>query len=144
MILLGALTNLQIGLIAGGGGLALILIIVIAVLLVKRSKRYTNTTEKIKVKGGVRYTVNQNVTEASGQLRVSHLQGDVTLERGKEYTVRKGGRIIPGKYTVLAANEEPLFNLRIGAFVREFEHNSGVVLAEGDKIVATSHTVILR
>ena len=121
--------------------------IVTLVLLLRKNKNkgaHKDETEKIIVKDGVRYTDDKNITDAGGGMKVSHLEGDITLERGKEYTAKRGGYLMPGKYTALAAGADVSFYLRIGGLVREYKHNSGLVLSEGDKITATSHTVVLR
>ena len=100
--------------------------------------------EKVKVVDGVRYTHDKAV-EKDGELNVTHNVGDITLERGKEYEVVKNGKIMPGKYQILTADgSTEVFNIRVGGFVREFAHNTPIVLAEGDKICPVSHTVILR
>lgn len=101
-------------------------------------------TGKVKVVDGVRYT-KDDVVERNGEINVTHKVGDITLLRGKEYEVVKDGEVMPGKYTVLTADEDTgVFNIRIGGFVREFTHNTPVVLAEGDTVCAVSHTVVLR
>ena len=100
--------------------------------------------EKIKVVDGVRYTQDKAVKK-DGELNVTHNVGDITLVRGKEYQVVKNGEIMPGKYQILTSDgSTEIFNIRIGNFVREFAHNTPIVLAEGDKICSVSHTVILR
>lgn len=59
--------------------------------------------------------------------------------------MRLGGKIIPGKYTVLTGSENTdKFNLRIGGIVREYSHAEDIVLADGEEICAVSHAVILR
>lgn len=101
-------------------------------------------TDKVKIVDGVRYT-KDDVVERHGDMRISHSEGDVTLLRGEEYTVEKSGFLMPGKYTVLSADGgENVFNIRVGGFVREFSHNTPIVLAEGDEVCAVSHTVVLR
>ncbi len=101
-------------------------------------------TDKVKVVDGVRYT-KDGIVEKNGEINVSHQEGDVTLLRGEEYVVEKDGAVMPGKYTILTADgDTEVFNIRIGGFVREFTHNTPVVLAEGDKVCAVSHTVVLR
>ena len=135
---------LAIAAACGCGVFGIGFIIVLVLLLRKNKKARTNETEKIIVKDGVRYTADKNVTDAGGGMKVSHLQGDITLERGKEYTAVRNGYLMPGKYTALAAGADVSFYLKIGGLVREYKHNSGLVLSEGDKITATSHTVVLR
>ena len=148
LITIASMNATTIALIGCGAALGLLLIVILTMIVKRKSAqdkaRYNAETEKIKVQDGVRYTVDKNTTLRNGELKVSHLEGDVILERGKEYTATRGGSLMPGKYTVLAAGEEPSFYLRVGGFVREHKHNGGIVLGEGDKICAVSHTVILR
>lgn len=126
--------------------LALIFII-IAVVNIKKVKRLKSGEEKVDkviVKNGVRYTKSE-VVEDSGADKVTHNKGDFILSRGEEYTVRKNGDLMPGKYTILSSDDKgERFYIRIGGFVREYTHNTPVVLSEGDVISAVSNTVILR
>ena len=94
--------------------------------------------DAVKVKDGVRYTKSSDIGG------VTHNEGDIVLRVGETLTAKKGGALMPGKYTVLSASGETRFNLRLGGVVREFSHSEGIVLGEGDEIAAVSHTVILR
>ncbi len=70
---------------------------------------------------------------------------DIILSAGEEYTVGKRNKIRPGEYLILATNEsEKTFNVRVNEYVKEFRHNTTLVLAEGDTISARSANVILR
>ena len=114
------------------------------VFLVKKNKKKKNDKHAVYVKDGVRYTY-QDETERDGNVAVTHREGDIILEKGVTYVVGEKNGILPGKYTVLAAQETtPAFNIRMGDFVREYKHDSGIVLAEGEKICPVSHSVILR
>lgn len=131
------------------GVLLLGLIVAVSILGVKLSRGLGNKdrakADNVDVVDGVRYTTDKLETTADGGVAVTHRQGDVVLDRGVTYTVRKDGRIIPGKYTVLSNSEgTDAFNIRVGGFVREFRHASDIVLAEGEEICAVSHPVILR
>lgn len=129
------------------GALALGLLVAVIVLSYKlaRKNERTEKSDNVKIVDGVRYTTTKAETAADGGVAVTHRQGDVILDRGVTYTVRKDGRIIPGKYTVLSGSEgAEAFNLRVGGFVREFKHASDIVLAEDEEICAVSHPVILR
>ena len=135
-----------LGCVAGVFALTTIAFATLFFLAKKREKERSDKTQapKVKVVDGVRYSVDKSIVDDRGDKKVSHLEGDITLERGKEYTVRRGGHIMPGKYTALAAGSDGSFNMRIGGFVRTYSHSDGIVLSEGDKITATSHTVVLR
>lgn len=70
---------------------------------------------------------------------------DIVLQTGTVYTVGKHGKVRPGEYKVLSANEnDKTFNLRVNDYVKEYHHNTTLVLAEGDTISARSGNVILR
>jgi hypothetical protein len=133
-------------------GLVGLLAIAFVVILVLRKKlkiaKKGNPARRVSetfVKDGVRYTKDKDILTECGNVNVTHNKGDFTLERGKDYTVSSKGALLPGKYTVLAADgNATAFNIRVGGFVRSFAHSSSVVLAEGDKIQATSHNVVLR
>ena len=112
--------------------------------IIKNMRSSDEKVDKVKVVDGVRYT-KDDVVERGGEMNITHNEGDVTLSRGEEYEVVKGGKIMPGKYQVLSADGSvETLNIRIGGFVREIAHNTPIVLEEGDKICAVSHTVILR
>ena len=98
----------------------------------------------VKISGGVRYSKDTAVFDADGA-NISLQKGDFVLEKGKTYTAEKGGALLAGKYTVLAANREndPV-KLRIGGIVRDFAHGDTIVLADGEEICAVSRTAILR
>lgn len=129
------------------GVLAVGLTIAVAVLGVKLSKKNKDAAkaDNVKIVDGVRYTTDKQEFAPDGGVAVTHRKGDVLLERGAIYKVKKDGKIIPGKYTVLSGSEgTKAFNLRVGGIVREYRHASDVVLAEGEEISAVSHPVILR
>lgn len=70
---------------------------------------------------------------------------DIILQIGETYTVSKRGLIHAGKYQVLATNEnDKSVNIRLNDFVKEYKHNTALVLANGDTISARSSNVILR
>ena len=98
----------------------------------------------VKISGGVRYSKDTAVFDADGA-NISLQKGDFVLEKGKTYTAEKGGALLAGTYTVLAANREndPV-KLRIGGIVRDFAHGDTIVLADGEEICAVSRTAILR
>lgn len=122
-----------------------IMIAVVVALLVKRARKPKAKADNVIVKNGVRYTRDDMETTESGDVKITHSTGDIILERGITYIVQKGGRIIPGKYTALSTAEgESAFNLRLGDFVRSYEHATDIVLSEGETVCAVSHNVILR
>ena len=108
----------------------------------KQNKHEVNTVEEI---GGVRYTQDANIVDDNGEMNISYVKEDIILQPRKMVEVGKKGPIKPGKYTVLAAySNEESFNIRIGQFVKEYQHGQEVVLVEGDEICPTSTTIILR
>ena len=59
--------------------------------------------------------------------------------------VGKKNYVKPGKWTVLStADDVEKFNIRVGAYVKEYAHNQKIVLAEGEEVTAISCNVILR
>lgn len=101
--------------------------------------------DDVNIKKGVRYTVDQTVVDENGEMNVSFGQGDVVLNQGVTEIVGVKNKVKPGKYTMLSAkDEDEKFNLRVGAYVKEYKHNQKIVLAEGQEITAVNCTVILR
>lgn len=133
-VLLGVFAFLVIG--------ATVLTIVSAT---KGKKNKPRVAEKTVEKDGVRYTPNENIETADGNLKVSYVREDILLQPRKMVLVGKKSAVKPGKYTVLSAYEnEENFNIRIGNFVKEYHHGQEIVLADGDEICPTSSTIILR
>ena len=133
-----------IGIAIGEGVVLIGLIIAIAVIL-KKNRKPEGKADNVKIENGVRYTTDRVEQTADGEVAITHLKGDVILRRGKTYVVGKGGAVIPGKYTVLSHNENTeTFNIRSGGIVREYKHASDIVLADGERICAVSHAVVLR
>jgi len=100
--------------------------------------------QKIKVADGVRYSVDKQI-EIGKAVNVTHNAGDFALAKGRTYTARKGGGLMPGQYTLLTtAKGEDTFNIRLGGFVREYRHGDAIVIPDGGSITCTSHSVVLR
>ena len=116
----------------------LVVSLIITFILAYKNKKNKDAS-KVKIKDGVRYTYNENSKE-----NVTFFQGDKTLSRGKTYIVKKDTLVIPGKYVMYSVNGDPSFNVRIGTFVREYQHGANIVLAEGETITPVSHDIILR
>lgn len=121
-------------------------------LLVKRNKKQQKQ-EKTGVveKKNVRYTVEdkpvEKVNEETGETeaQVTFEKEDIILRRGYKYVVGPHNKIKPGKYTLLSSEESiEEFNIRRNAYVRSYDHNSNVILAEGDEITCINIPVILR
>ena len=111
----------------------------------KRSEEHDlSYAEEARIRGGVRYS-DDDAIRADGKPRVGLRRGDILLQRGQPQTARRGGDLMPGAYTVLAAQEGTLsFKLRLGGLVRTYAHGDRIVLAEDEEICAVSCTVILR
>ncbi len=145
-----SLTNLETILVAVAAGLFAVAVaaLITAIAAFKKIKKMKSTevrTEKVIIENGVRYTPSDTVEKKDGADKVSHIKGDAVLKRGVEYIVSKNGGLLPGKYTILAADEKgESFYVRIGGFVREYYHNTPVVLSEGDIICSVSNTIVLR
>ena len=122
-----------------------ILIAVIVAILIRQQKIAHAGKHATYVKDGVRYTYRDESKTEDGGVAVTHREGDIVLEKGVTYVATKAGPLLPGKYSILAAQETTkAFNVRLGGLVREYLHDSDIVLGEGEEICPVSHTVILR
>ena len=87
--------------------------------------------------------VADNKTERNKNVTLQ--KKDIILQVGETYTVSKRGEIRGGQYQVLATNEnDKTVNIRLNDYVKEYKHNTTLVLANGDTISARSSNVILR
>lgn len=78
-------------------------------------------------------------------LNVTLQKHDIILQIGETYTVNKRGKIHAGEYTVLATDDnQRTFNIRLNDYVKEFKHNTKLILTDGDEISPRSSNVILR
>lgn len=78
-------------------------------------------------------------------LNVTLQKHDLVLQVGKTYTINKRGKLHAGEYTILATDEnQKTFNVRLNDYVKEFKHNTKLILAEGDEISPRSSNIILR
>lgn len=106
--------------------------------------------ENLNVEGEVRYTMEENpVTENpetnEEQVNATFLQKDFVLQQNTPYEVSVNSELKPGKYIVLSTDEnQSSFYLRVGIYVRQYNHNQEIILAEGDTVCAVSGSVILR
>ena len=111
----------------------------------KKQKSGEKTAEQVVVHDGVRLTPGDSIENSDGTTKVSLNKGDIVIGVQKTMVAKIGGELSPGKYTILATKEnEPKFNVKIGAFVKEYSHGETVVLAEGDEVTPTSQAIILR
>lgn len=135
----------EIALIAVGAVLLVVVLAWIFSAVVRNRKKDGEVVDGVYVRKNVRYTKRDEVTQKDGSVRVSFREGDVVLDRGQAYLVQKESRLLPGKYTVLVADENmDEVKIRLGGLTRSYSHNSDIVLAEGDEICAVSASVILR
>ncbi len=130
-------------------GIVVLMFIVFAFINRKYTKLLKSLSERevddVNIKKGVRYTVDQTVVTENGEMNVSFGKDDVVLSQNVTEIVGVKNRVKPGKYTVLSTkDEDDKFNLRIGAYVKEYAHNQKIVLAEGQEITAVNCSVILR
>ncbi len=135
----------EIALIAVGVVLVVVVLAWICTAVARHRKKNGDVVDGVYVRKDVRYTKNDEVTGAKGAVRVSFREGDIVLDRGTTYLVSRDSKLLPGKYTVLVADENmPEVKIRASGLARSYPHNSDIILAEGDKICAVSGTVILR
>lgn len=136
------MTTEQILILIGAGILLVIILAIIITVAVKRKRKNDIATGKVKIINGVRYSIDDKLNANN---TVSHHKGDIILKKGETYKVAKNGFVMPGKYIVLSANENTkATNIRVSGLVREYKHNSNIVLAEGEEITAVSSSIVLR
>lgn len=121
-----------------------VIIVILACVLASKSKKNkkpkTMEDTKIVVKKGVRY--NDEKDEVSD---IKYTQGSIILSQGQTYKAEKKGYVIPGKYYMISGQESIMkFNVRLGGFVREYNHEAEIVLNEGDEITPVSCNIILK
>ena len=87
------------------------------------------TEKNLEIIDDVRYTAETNpVEEQTGDVNVTHLQGDIVLNQNTPVTVDKNGQIKPGKYILISTDANTSsFNIRVGIYVREYKHNQEIV-----------------
>ena len=136
--------------------LAIVLIVVLSVLFIVivawiarenrlRIEKEGRRVEKVVVKHGARYTKSQEVITEDGDVKASLNRGDFVLTKNKKYKIGKHEDLLPGKYTILSPDEnQDKINIRISDTVREYKHNSSIVLSDGDVISAVSSGIVLR
>ena len=123
--------------------------IVGAIRLSKHKKRQAEIASRevddVTIKKGVRYTDDMTIVDQAGNTNISFGKGDCVLKQNQTYVADPKGYVHPGKYTMLATkDEEEKFNVRIGAYVKEYHHGQEIILAQGEEITAVSTDVILR
>ncbi len=132
--------------------IAIAIIVLVAIVLIvkavkKRKKRKKEQlTQTQETKDG-RYSLESDVApvDADGQANASFVKEDVIVGKGQTVVAGKSRDIAVGRYTVLTTVDGVnAFNVRINGFVREIEHNTVIVLGEGDSITPVSHSIILR
>ena len=126
-------------------GIFLIAAVAFAALYFReRDKDPGNAADKVRIIGGVRYSVDDALVR-DGEANVTLQKTDFVLKSGVTYVAKKGEGLLPGTYTVLAASDAAhSFKLRAGGLVRTFEHGDSLVLADGEEVCAVSCNVILR
>ena len=83
--------------------------------------------------------------QPDGQSNASFVKEDVIVSKGQTVVAGKNNDIAVGRYTVLTTIDGVnSFNVRINGFVREVEHNTVIILGEGDSVTPVSHSIILR
>ena len=111
----------------------------------KRAEEEAREVGDVEIKKGVRYTEDMTVVDNAGDMNISFGKGDLLLKQNVTYTASKKTEFKPGKYTILSTKEgEDAFNVRIGAYVKEYKHNQEVVIAEGEEVTPVSTDIILR
>ncbi len=123
--------------------IGLIMVAVAYIKLKKQRRSGSDYAEDVKIKKGVRYSVDDSVF-ADGKEHVRLTENDFVLKRGEKYTVERGGELKPGVYTALKSQDSvDEFKVRVAGYVRSYRHGDKIVLHAGDEIEATSSDVIL-
>ena len=125
--------------------LVVILVIVLIVKAVKKRKK-EQLTQTQETKDG-RYSLKDDLEpqQPDGQSNASFVKEDVIVSKGQTVVAGKNNDIAVGRYTVLTTIDGVnSFNVRINGFVREVEHNTVIILGEGDSVTPVSHSIILR
>jgi hypothetical protein len=132
-------------------GVCALFYILLFIVLKKHNKKEKIQKTGIDEKRGVRYTVEDapifKEDEKTNEIEanVTFDKEDILLRRGFKYVVGENNKIKAGKYTLLTTEEGiDEFNIRRNNYVRTYEHNSSVVLAEGDELTPINIAVILR
>ena len=118
-------------------------LILLALLAIKIARKFNRTG--VVEKNNVRYTISGKTTQEDGSVNVSFVKEDIILVADEVYTVSKQGKIKPGKYRILSTQTgKQKVNIKVNSVARSQEHNSDIVFAEGDIVVAPNESVILR
>lgn len=118
-------------------------LILLALLAIKIARKFNRTG--VVEKNNVRYTISDKTTQEDGSVNVSFVKEDIILVADEVYTVSKQGKIKPGKYRILSTQTgKQKVNIKVNSVARSQEHNSDIVFAEGDIVVAPNESVILR
>ena len=127
---------------------AAVILAALVLLVIARKKAKTKDRQKItqvEETKDARYSVDAQTQKYDGSAKASYIRGDIIVSRGQTIVAGKGNDVLAGKYTVLTSVEGvEAFNISINGFVREVQHNSVVILGEGDTFCPVSHSVILR
>ena len=127
--------------------LAVIFLVLVIVFAKKRKKKKQQQITKVEQTDNGRYSLEDDLApqQTDGQSNASFAKEDVVVSKGQTLVAGKNNDIAIGKYTVLTTVDGvEAFNVRINGFVREIQHNTVIVLGEGDSICPVSHSIILR
>lgn len=147
--LLGALSTTDIIVLSSVAGLFVLMFVAGAIRMAKNKKIQaeikSREVDDVTIKKGIRYTDDMTIVTKDGDTNISFGKHDCVLKQNQTYVADKKGYVHPGKYTLLATKDnEEAFNIRIGAYVKEYHHGQEVILTEGEEITAVSTDVILR
>ena len=132
--------------------IAIALVLILAIVLIakavkKRKKKKQQQITKVEQTDNGRYSLEDDLApqQTDGQSNASFAKQDIIVSKGQTLVAGKNNDIAIGKYTVLTTVDGvEAFNVRINGFVREIQHNTVIVLGEGDSICPVSHSIILR
>lgn len=104
-----------------------------------------NSKKIVKEKKGVRYTVSDEVVNKEGRVQATLVEGDILMPADEIFKVGKDKQIKPGRYNILSTQSgKQKVTLVVNDVRRNQEHNSEIIFAEGDIVIAEHESVILR
>lgn len=131
--------------------IALVLIVVAVQKYQSKVKKENIETKKkeneveVVVKDGIRYSKDTSIIDENDQINITRNEKDFVLKQDQVYTTNRNSRLKPGTYTILSTDESVTeFGIRVGSYFRTMSHGDTLVLADGENVCATSHTLILR
>lgn len=121
------------------------LVVLLILLIVKFKNRGVVVVEDVKIKNHPHNFEYKKPVDKNKEITLNLLERDFLLKRGVVYVAKEEEILLPGKYSVLCAEDDiHKFNIRLNGLVREYQDNDTIIIKEGEEICSVSHTTILR